>query len=111
MVGELELTINSSIKLFWLSYQAFALVVELITGLIIFYNSHKVDDISVRWKGGFLLTAFNLFTVAALMDAALTMNVALLIIVRILLIASVINFHFGFLLPNSLLNKLAKQTG
>ena len=55
----------------------------------------------------FMLSAI-LFTIGALLDAALTPAILTLILVRLILIASSIFFYLGFFLPEKIKNWLLK---
>ncbi|MBD3255536.1 MAG: hypothetical protein GF383_10605 [Candidatus Lokiarchaeota archaeon] len=91
-----------------MSFQIFAVLVALITGIIFSKKSLHSEDQRIRWKGRFLLMAFIFFTLGSVLDAALTISPAILVIGRLILAASAFEYYLGFLLPEKIADWLIK---
>lgn len=90
-------------------FQIFAIFIAIVTGILFAKKAMSSENQKIQWKGKFLLIAFIMFTIGGLMEAIFTMNDVTLVLVRIVLIASGFSYYFGFLLPESIANKLAKE--
>jgi len=108
IVATIEGTFDSKHTTVSLIFVFFAILSFLITGVIFSIKSMKVDDPEIKWKGRFLLLAWILFTVGALLDAAISPAPVTLIIVRLILITSSIFFYLGFFLPEFIKKSLIK---
>ena len=108
IVATIEGIFDSKHATITLIFVIFAILSFLITGVIFSLKSMKVDDPEIRWKGKFLLLAWILFTVGALLDAALSPTPLTLIIVRLILITSSLFFYLGFFLPEKIAKWLIK---
>ena len=82
---------------YWL---IFDVIVIIIIGLLIAHDSLVSDNPEVKLKGKFLLVAFILWAIGAIVDGFLEVTVPVLIFTRILLISSAIMFYFGFIPPD-----------
>jgi len=108
IIATIEGTFDSKHSTTTLIFVIFAILSFLITGVIFSIKSMKVDDPEIKWKGRFLFLAWILFTIGALLDAALSPTPLTLIIVRLILITSSISFYLGFFLPEKIANWLIK---
>jgi len=95
MQGAVDVKYERMVRVFLLSIVA----IILITGSLFARVSLKSNNPEVRLKGWFLLTAFILFSIGAVFDAAFDLNYITLPIVRIILILSALCFYCGFILP------------
>jgi len=108
LVGTIEGIFDSKHSTIALLFVFSAIIIFLITGTIFSVKSMKVDQLDIKWKGRFLLLAWILFTIAALIDAALDL-IATLILARIILLISSVLFYFGFFLPEFLKQRIIKK--
>ena len=90
-----------------MSYQLFAILLTIITGLLFSLKSMRAEEELVKWKGRFLLIAFLSFTIGAIFDALIELNEITIIVIRLILIFSAIGYYLGFFLPN----RIAKILG
>ncbi|MBD3255087.1 MAG: hypothetical protein GF383_08330 [Candidatus Lokiarchaeota archaeon] len=97
-------------SLFTISYQFFAIITFLITGILFTRESLKSMDQRIRWKGRFLLIAFISFTISALYESAAPLTTLSLALIRILLISSALEYYLGFFLPEFISKRLIKET-
>ena len=82
---------------YWL---IFDVIIVLIIGMLIAHDSLVSDNPEIKLKGRFLLIAFILWGIGAILDGFLQVTVPVLIFTRILLITSAIMFYFGFIPPD-----------
>lgn len=108
VVGTIEGTFYSRPNILSAVFQAFALVVTIITGVIFSLQSMKVDKPEVKWRGRFLLLAFFSLTIGSLLDIFIAREAFSLVIIRLVLMASAIEYYLGFFLPEKLANWLIK---
>ena len=99
-VGELQGPVDARyVGLFGLLLVS-VMVLVLITGILFARESLKADQLESKLRGKFILYAFIVYPVCAILDAAIELTVITLPIIRILLILSCIAFYFGILMPN-----------
>ena len=99
VIGELNGIVDVQYKSFVLIYLLILAVTLIITGILFAKETMKSDDPEVRWRGLFLLIAFILFNISAVLDAGIATNAIYLIIIRILLISSMFLFYSSFNMP------------
>ncbi|MHA1805672.1 MAG: hypothetical protein ACTSU4_14245 [Promethearchaeota archaeon] len=89
----------------------FFLGIAFITFLMFASKSLKSTEKEIQWKGRFLIIAFILFTVSAVLDSiAIFLTQPFLIVMnRIFLMSSAIFFYFGWILPDRLKKILIKE--
>ncbi|MBD3339866.1 MAG: hypothetical protein GF353_12205 [Candidatus Lokiarchaeota archaeon] len=109
LVGVIKGTFFMQPGLLVIAFLVFALLSALITGVIFSRKSIKSEEAKIRWQGWFLLSAFIIFILAAVIDALLPISPLIIVIVRILLAVSSISFYLGFHLPEKLASILAKK--
>ena len=80
-------------------FQFIFLIIFIITGILFSRKSMKASNEEVRLKGKFLLAAFLLYLIGALI-AILESSALVILISSIFLITSSIAFYGGFMLPN-----------
>lgn len=85
------------------------LSIILTTGLLFACASMKVKEPEIVVKGRFLLFAFLIYAIGALIDAFFT-DFLTNIISRVILVFGSILFYFGFILPSFLKNYLVKSS-
>ena len=107
-IGTFDGTFDARYLGFTRLFQIFAVGSALISGILFVWPSFASDDPKVRWKGWFLLLAFVIFAIAAVLDSALQLGVGAVILIRLLLISSAISYYFGWLLPDRVLQLLVK---
>jgi len=107
-IGTFDGTFDARYLGFTRLFQIFAVVSALITGFLFVRQSFSSDVPKVKWKGRFLLLAFIIFAISAVVDSALPLGVGGVIIIRLLLIFSAISYYFGWLLPDRILQLLNK---
>ena len=107
-IGTFDGTFDARYQGFTRLFQIFAVVSALITGFLFVRQSFSSDVPKVKWKGRFLLLAFIIFAISAVIDSALPLGVGGVIIIRLLLISSAISYYFGWLLPDRILQLLTK---
>ncbi|MBD3212884.1 MAG: hypothetical protein GF311_09770 [Candidatus Lokiarchaeota archaeon] len=88
------------------SFAIISIIIAIVAGLIISLEAIRTENQKIKWKGRFLLLAFALFTVGALLDSATWIGLGFIVFIRILLITSVITYYLGFFLPEWLANIL-----
>ncbi|MFX1502874.1 MAG: hypothetical protein ACFFDH_18075 [Promethearchaeota archaeon] len=82
----------------------------LITGIIFSIRSIRIGDPEIKLKAYFLLIAWFLFTIGAILDSGLGHPTEIsLIIVRLILILSAIFYYLGWFLPKALSNRLRSK--
>ncbi|MFX1453125.1 MAG: hypothetical protein ACFFCM_19985, partial [Promethearchaeota archaeon] len=101
-IGTLEGMFDSSHTVIPNVFRIFGILIVLITGLLLSSTLRKSEDMTVKWKGRFLLMGIISFTIGAFLDAVLIFTPLELVIVRLLLISSSIEFYLGFFLPQSI---------
>jgi len=109
VIGELNGIVDVQYKSFVLIYLLILAVTLIITGILFAKETMKSDDPEVRWRGLFLLIAFILFNISAVLDAGIATNAIYLIIIRILLISSMFLFYSSFNMPKFLKRLLIAQ--
>ena len=73
---------------------------SLITGIHFALISRESSQMSIKWKGKFLLIAFSLFLLQVVLDSIIPSTlIGAVIAVRILLIISIFLLYLGFILP------------
>ncbi len=82
----------------------YILSVFLITGFLFSIKTIKLNDPKPRLRGKFLLLAFTLFLIGAVMEIIMTM-----IINRIIILSCVIVFYVGFIMPERIEKIFLKQ--
>ncbi|MHA1726723.1 MAG: hypothetical protein ACTSYC_10055 [Promethearchaeota archaeon] len=89
----------------------FFLGIAFITFMIFARESLKSNEKEIQWKGRFLIIAFILFTLSAVLDsiAIFLTQPSLIIMTRIFLMSSAIFFYFGWILPDRLKKVLIKE--
>jgi hypothetical protein len=81
-------------------YLVFIVLLLLITGSLFARESIRSGDAEIKLKGKFLISAWILWALGAILDSAIPLFIPTLLITRIILITSSILFYIGFLLPN-----------
>lgn len=107
-IGTLEGIFDSTQNRIQLIFVMFSIFSFLVTGLIFSIKSMKAENPEIKWKGRFLTLAWILFTLGALLDAALPLTEITLILVRLILIISSILFYMGFFMPEKISKWLIK---
>ena len=80
-------------------YLGLMIATAVLTGIHFSIMSLKSDTIEVKWKGGFLLSAFILFGIGAISDGLLNLSLLFLLIFRVILLVSASLFYIGFIMP------------
>ncbi len=79
------------------------ILIFLLTGAYFSYQSMKLDNPEIKWKGRFLLAGWISFAIGAALDAFIKGHTEFsLIITRVILISSAIEYYLGFFLPSKL---------
>ena len=99
-IGEFSGTFDMNYRL-WVNLFLFSLlIIFLITGTMLAWESYKSDDPEVKLRGKFLFLAFYSFIIGAVLDIFSTTSILLLTIARLILISSAFEFYFGFIPPD-----------
>ena len=97
---------DTQYNIFGLTYQGFAYLVSIVSGVLFSKQSLRSENLSVKWKGRFILIAIITFSIAAVFQSLFPTITIMIILVYVLLFISVIEFYFGFLLPEKMANWL-----
>jgi len=99
-IGEFSGTFDMNYKL-WVNLFLFSLlIIFLITGTMLAWESFKTDDPEVKLRGKLLFLAFYSFIIGSILDIFSANSILLLTIARLILISSAFEFYSGFILPN-----------
>ncbi|MFW5895365.1 MAG: hypothetical protein ACOCT9_01345 [archaeon] len=89
-------------------YLVTIILIVLITGILLGLESMKSEDRKINWKGRFIIIAFILFSVGAILDSSIDLTPITVVITRVILISSSISFYIGFIFPKSIEKLLLK---
>ncbi|MGV9203830.1 MAG: hypothetical protein ACOC44_07380 [Promethearchaeia archaeon] len=89
-------------------YLVTIILIVLITGILFGLESMKSEDRKINWKGRFIIIAFILFSVGAILDSSIDLTPITVVITRVILISSSISFYIGFIFPKSIEKLLLK---
>jgi hypothetical protein len=109
-LGTLQGIVDIEFRGFLRYYLLSVIVLVLILGCAIAYNSIKSDAPEIKLRGKFLLVAFISWTIGAICDAVVPLTFITLPIIRILLISSAIEFYCGFVLPGFIRKAFLKES-
>jgi len=99
-IGEFSGTFDMNYKL-WVNLFLFSLlIIFLITGTMLAWESYKSDDPEVKLRGKLLFLAFYSLIIGSILDIFSANSILLLTIARLILISSAFEFYSGFILPN-----------
>ena len=99
-IGEFSRTFDMNYKL-WVNLFLFSLlIIFLITGTMLAWESFKTDDPEVKLRGKLLFLAFYSLIIGSILDIFSATSILLLTIARLILISSAFEFYSGFILPN-----------
>ena len=105
-IGEFSGTFDMNYRL-WVNLFLFSLlIIFLITGSMLAWESYKADDPEVKLRGKFLFLAFYSFIAGSILDIFSATSILLLTIARLILISSAFEFYCGFILPNWIKKRL-----
>jgi hypothetical protein len=62
----------------------------------------------VRWKGKFIFIGYIIFLTGAILDSVIPLNPLTLFLTRILLVLSSFISYIGWIMPDSIANRLVK---
>ncbi len=96
-------------SLFTIIALVFFIATAFVFAILFSKESLNSDNLTIRWKGRFLLIGFITFVVAAAIDVFSFGNKILQAILRIVLIIAAIEYYFGFFLPSWLEKILIKK--
>jgi hypothetical protein len=85
-------------------YLFFNMLTFFIAGILFAKESLSSENKELKLKGKFLLLAFLIYLIGAILDGTLQLTAVSLIFTRILLISSAILFYLGFFFPNFVKN-------
>jgi hypothetical protein len=85
-------------------YLLINILTVFITGILFARESLYSKNNEVRLKGKFLLLAFTIYLIGALLDGTLQLTAGSLIITRILIMTSALLFYLGFFFPKFVKN-------
>ncbi|TXT58734.1 MAG: conserved membrane protein of unknown function [Promethearchaeota archaeon] len=100
VIGDFTATFDVHYNSISMIYLIFIVLILLITGILFSRESLKSDNPEIKLKGKFLLSAWVLWSIGAILDSAIPLFIITLLITRLILITSSILFYIGFLLPN-----------
>jgi len=100
VLGELQGVVDIEFRGLLRIYLISTILIVLILGVLIAYNSIKAENPEIKLRGKFLMAAFISWTFGAIADATLPLTIITLPIIRIILISSAIEFYIGFILPD-----------
>jgi len=106
-IGELQTPVNIKLKSFLLYYMIAHIILFLITGFLLSYESLKSENPEIKLKGKFLLTAFISFGIGATLDVIFPIG---FILNRLILISSAFEFYCGFILPKRVKRIFLKES-
>ncbi|TXT65966.1 MAG: conserved membrane protein of unknown function [Promethearchaeota archaeon] len=109
LVGIVRPTYIVDRTLFTLTFTILAIIIALIMGFLLSFEALGSSDVKIKWKGRFLLIAFILFTLGAILDSFSWTEFSIIFLIRTLLIISVVSYYFGFFLPESIARLLIKD--
>ncbi len=98
LIGDVK-GIDVQYNTFIVFYTITILIVIIFTAILFILEAMKSDNPEIQLKGKFLLLAFALFIVGALLDSILGLNYIILLITRGFQITAGISFYLGFILP------------
>ena len=104
LIGQLESPVDTDWSTFMKIYYISMIILLFITGMLFARGSFKSNDPQIRLKGKFLVIAFILFILGAILDAFIDTP-----IIRLVMMISSITFYFGFILPDWMKKALIKQ--
>jgi len=108
MIGYFERTFSAVYRPFVRFTLIFFLITALITFLLFARESINSGDAELKLKGKFLIIAFIIYAVCAVLDSFFLFQPVIVVMVRILLMISSVMFYFGWILPKPIKNALLK---
>ena len=90
-------------------YLIFYIAILSVFTLLLARNSLKSDQIILKWKGIFLVSASICYIIGAILDSAFILTEITLILARVILISSSILFYIGFMLPEFIKKRIIKS--
>jgi hypothetical protein len=108
MIGYFERTFSAVYRPFVRFTLIFFLITALITFLLFARESINSGDVELKLKGKFLIIAFIIYAVCAVLDSFFLFQPVIVVMVRILLMISSVMFYFGWILPKPVKNALIK---
>ncbi len=91
-----------------LLYSLYQAIVFVILGILLSIQLIKSDNLENKLKGKFLLYAFIAYTLGAIIDAV-AVSWFIVILIRLLLISSALAMYVGWLMPDSVKNRMLKE--
>lgn len=109
LIGEMvsDIIIRRAPLTLWVAI--ISIIISVITGFLLSIETLKSSDKKVRWKGRFLMIAFTLFLLGAILDSVSWSEIYIVVIIRIMLISSAICYYLGFFLPDRVAKFLIKE--
>lgn len=104
LIGTIHGIVDVEYQSYMMIFLLAVVAIILITGIIFARESLKSTNSEVKLKGHLLMAAFILWSVGAILDAAIPLTILTLIITRAILILSSIAFYGGFILPKWMKN-------
>lgn len=78
-------------------FHIYHLTLFILTSFLFAYNSLQIEDAEIHLRGRFLLLAFILFLVGAILELIITITLN-----RIIILISAVLFYFGYILPRKI---------